>query len=103
MKYMDNIIREKHKSALSASHERALRIALKEAVSNAKIQIDGGLPDPEISHLLRSMCERYGYGNMMATISSLWRQKDPIGAFAFGPCMGSIDRFMEMSKKAGVE
>ena len=83
--------------------KRALRKALKDAVENAKIQIQGGIPDPAISEALRLFCEKHGYGNVMGTVSMLWREKDPISAFAFGPCIGTIDIFMDLAKKAGFE
>jgi hypothetical protein len=88
---------------MTTTQLRALKKAMKNAVSNANIQIRGGIPDPAITYKLRVLCDEHGYGNVMATVSSLWRQKDPVGAFAFGPCIGTVDRFLDLAKKAGFE
>lgn len=49
----------------------------------------GGIPDPHISDALSHLCIGNGYGNVIATASMLWRQKNSIGgAFLYGPCEG---------------
>ncbi len=74
-----------------------MRKALADAVDNAKIQMRGGYADPELERILSDLCERHGYGNVMATASVLWRRKDPVGAFAYGPCIGTIEHFLKLA------
>lgn len=81
----------------------AMQVALENAVLNAKIQRGGAIADPAISGSLRLLCEQHGYGNVMATVSTLWRERDPVGAFAFGPCIGTLDYFLRLARRAGVE
>ncbi len=83
---------------LQAEHA-ALTVALADAVTNAEIQMQGGIPDPEIAGLVLDLCERHGYGNVMATASALWRKKDPVGAHACGPCFGSVEYFLKLAKR----
>lgn len=35
------------------------------------------------------LCERHGFGAVMDSASRQWRNKDPIGAFLTGPCVGT--------------
>lgn len=49
-----------------------------------------GIPDPAETRVLAA-CEEVGYGRVMQVVSDAWRAKDPIGAFAYGPCYGSLE------------
>ena len=48
-----------------------------------------GITAPEDPHV-RLLCERYGYGAVMDSAARQWREKDPIGAFMVGPCVGTM-------------
>lgn len=39
-----------------------------------------------------TICERWGYGNVMEVISLAWQDKDPTGALTVGPAMGTVKR-----------
>lgn len=63
-----------------------LREVLAAVLADLEIQIRGGIADEEISDTVSYLCESYGYGNVICTASTLWRKRDPVGAFLFGPC-----------------
>lgn len=77
---------------------KVMRVALHEAVEAARDQIQGGIPDPVIRDAVRDLCEQHGYGNVMATASMLWREKDPLGAFVCGPCVGTVEHFLKLAR-----
>lgn len=83
--------------------KRKFRIALQDAVDNAAIQIRGGIIDPAIRDQIYALCEKHGYGNVICSASALWRERDNWGAFAYGPCIGTILRFMELAEDAEVK
>lgn len=42
---------------------------------------------------IRKVCDKFGYGNVMSTASSLWQQKlknNSGGAYSIGPCIASL-------------
>lgn len=45
--------------------------------------------EPLLAEVLR-VCEAIGYGRVMQAVSDRWREIDPRGAFACGPCYGSL-------------
>lgn len=69
---------------------KAAADALMDAVDLANIQIKGGFVDEVIERELRLMCEHHGYGNVIASASSLWRKKDSVGAFTVGHCLAVV-------------
>jgi len=79
---------------------REAREALKDGLSNAEIQIRGGIKDENIADHLTAICERHGYGNVMCTVSTIWREKDPIGAFCYGGCVATVQRFRNLALSA---
>lgn len=84
----------------AAAEIERLRFALEDGLENAKIQLRGGIADPEITAAVRWLCESHGYGNVMATASRLWRDKEPHGAFAFGPCYATAQKFHDLAEAA---
>jgi hypothetical protein len=79
---------------LIASHA-ALSKKASEAVELFRIQLGRNISDPAITGLLRQLCEKHGYGNVMYTVSELYREKDPYGAFTVGHCVGPIEKFLK--------
>lgn len=76
--------------ANSPERESSLVVdALKDAIENTKIRLQGGFVDERLRAYLSGLCEEVGYGNVMASVSRLWRDKDPIGSFACGMCYGT--------------
>lgn len=69
---------------------QTIREALEDFVQCAEIQDRGGIADPGLIDALTALCERVGYGNVMTTVSRLWRNKDNNGAFTVGHCVGTV-------------
>ena len=46
-----------------------------------------GISAPEDAQV-RALCERIGYGAVMDSAARQWAQKDPMGAFYIGGCLG---------------
>lgn len=65
----------------------ALEAALIQVRDSTEIQIKGGIVDAALEVVLKSLCDHFGYGNVMASASRLWRDIDDEGAFLFGPCV----------------
>lgn len=79
-------------------------LALKDYMECSEIQLRGGIPDPTITPLLLQLCERYGYGNVIATASMLWRGRQDdtsaIGAFCYGMCVGTVKAQLREAQEA---
>jgi hypothetical protein len=37
-----------------------------------------------------ALCEKYGFGAVMASASRQWRARDPVGAKSVGDCFGNL-------------
>lgn len=68
---------------------KLLKITYRENKTRAKL-----MNAPEDAEV-RELCERIGYGAVMDSAARQWQKKDPIGAFACGPAMGSIERIFK--------
>jgi hypothetical protein len=79
---------------------RLLTAALKDFAECAEMQIRGGIADPEWALTLRAFCDQHGYGNVMYTVSQLWREKDDVGAFTVGHCVGTVKAQLMAARKA---
>lgn len=77
-----------------------VRAALENYIEDMEMQLRGGIADPAISGGLATLCEVHGYGNVMATVSTLWRAKHPGSAFLFGPCVGTGQKGLELANLA---
>jgi hypothetical protein len=69
-----------------ATRQERIKKLLQSFLRDQEIGLRGGIADRGISEHLKSLCEQHGYGNVVATASTLYREKDPSGGFCFGPC-----------------
>jgi hypothetical protein len=77
-----------------------MREVLKAFVETSDIQMRGSIANPLIANALRAMCEQHGYGNVIATASRLWRDKDDNGAFTVGHCVGTLKAQLSKARAA---
>jgi hypothetical protein len=76
------------------------RDALREVIS--LMDIDGkrqSIRDERVDSIVKSLCEQHGYGAVMDAAARLWREKDPIGAFMVGPCVGTMKSALSKQKE----
>ena len=77
---------------VTAERDQARRL-LDEAMELFRIQAQSPIPDYGLVNELFEMCEQHGYGNVMSTVSVLYRQRDSAGAFTVGHCVGTLASF----------
>lgn len=46
-----------------------------------------------------ALCERYGFGAVMASAARQWKSRDPVGAKTVGPCVGSDALWLQVYRK----
>lgn len=110
-------LRERAEKAEGKANSRLQRneILLRENIANTNRikELEGLLKDslrercssaPEDDEV-RALCEKYGYGAVMSSASTLWRQKDPVGAITTGHCVGTLKAVLKdaLSKEKGGE
>ena len=49
---------------------------------------------------VRMMCETLGYGFVIRQAQKYWAKKDPVGAFAIGPCLAFVEECAHGGKAA---
>ncbi len=77
-----------HIESLEAKLEKA-REALEVALESFELANSPSFADPYILVELQALCERAGYGNVMASASELWRTREGTikgSEFVAGPC-----------------
>lgn len=47
-----------------------------------------------------ALCERWGYGAVMASAARQWARRDPLGALTVGPCRAVADADLEEVRQA---
>jgi hypothetical protein len=99
MRY-DALLETMQREAAKSEAIEQERDALREVV--ALMDIDGkrqSIRDERVDSIVKSLCEQHGYGAVMDAAARLWREKDPIGAFMVGPCVGTMKSALSKQKE----